>query len=184
MGAGGRKVAPCRPTRCRSACRSSLANRRLNGRLSRCDEDHRFVSIVHGGRAKRRIASRRAVLGAARGRSPSMTLAATAPRRPDVADSRVSGRHISITVSARKPSARRLHVPKKASSDRGILHLAPVIPNALMSRTLAAYCQTVFAQSRRRLSADSGEKAILLASWRASRSSTFAGKKAARFNLS
>jgi hypothetical protein len=113
MGAGGRKVAPCRPTRCRSACRSSLANRRLNGRLSRCDEDHRFVSIVHRGRAKRRIASRRAVLGAARGRSPSMTLA---PRRPRVAHSR--SRHAISRSSAGKPSVGRLDVPKRRFRQR------------------------------------------------------------------
>ena len=38
--------------------------------------------------------------------SPSMTVAATAPRRPCSADSSVLGRHISITMAAGKPSAK------------------------------------------------------------------------------
>jgi hypothetical protein len=74
--------------------------------------------------------------------SPSMTVAATAPRRPCSADSSVLGRHISITMAAGKPSAKskRADLTKgdalthSTRSPRRAIHFRPLAVGSIMIR--------------------------------------------------
>jgi hypothetical protein len=78
--------------------------------------------------------------------SPSMTVAATAPRRPRSAQSAVLGRHISITVSAGWPSAssRRADLTKghalthSTRSRKRAIHFRPLAVGSIKIRSGAA----------------------------------------------
>jgi hypothetical protein len=78
--------------------------------------------------------------------SPSMTVAATAPRRPLIAHSAALGRHASITVSAGRPSAssKRADLTKghtlahSARSPRRAIHFRPLAVGLITIRSGAA----------------------------------------------